>query len=125
MLIEMHTMAEMIDTMVLPGGYAYFGVLADASAKAKTAGIRVVPQVAAANDVGKLIAVLRKSATALRSAVGKAESLHHDAEKQARFLTSSGADAMATVRSASDALELAIGDEYWPLPRYREMLFPV
>jgi glutamine synthetase len=125
MLIEMHTMAEMIDTMVLPGGYAYLGVLADASAKAKTAGITVVPQVAAANDVGRLVAALRKYATALHVAVGKAESLHHDAEKQAGFLTSSGADAMATVRSASDALELAIGDEYWPLPRYREMLFPV
>jgi len=25
----------------------------------------------------------------------------------------------------SDALELIVGDEYWPLPKYREMLFPV
>ncbi len=32
---------------------------------------------------------------------------------------------MAEVRAASDALELLIGDEYWPLPKYREMLFPV
>ena len=125
MLIEMHTMAEMIDTMVLPGGYAYVGMLADASAKAKAAGITVVPQVAAANEVGKLIAQLRKSTAALHAALGKAESLHQDAERQARFLTASGADAMAAVRLASDALELAIGDEYWPLPRYREMLFPV
>ena len=125
MLIEMHTMAEMIDTMVLPGGYAYLGVLADASAKAKTAGITVVPQVAAANEVGKLITELHKSGAALHAAVDKAELLHHDAERQAALLTSRGADAMAKVRSASDALELVIGDEYWPLPRYREMLFPV
>ena len=32
---------------------------------------------------------------------------------------------MATVRSHSDTLELKIGDDFWPLPRYREMLFPV
>ena len=32
---------------------------------------------------------------------------------------------MAAVRDVADALELAVGDEYWPLPRYREMLFPV
>jgi glutamine synthetase len=32
---------------------------------------------------------------------------------------------MAAVREASDALELAISDEQWPLPKYREMLFPV
>jgi glutamine synthetase len=115
----------MIDTMVLPGSYAYLGVLADASAKAKTAGITVVPQVAAANEVGKLITELHKSGAALHAAVDKAELLHHDAERQAAFLTSRGADAMAKVRSASDALELVIGDEYWPLPRYREMLFPV
>jgi len=25
----------------------------------------------------------------------------------------------------SDELELTVGDEYWPLPKYREMLFPV
>ena len=28
-------------------------------------------------------------------------------------------------RPRCDTLELSIGDGYWPLPRYREMLFPV
>jgi glutamine synthetase len=32
---------------------------------------------------------------------------------------------MAAVRETSDRLELLLGDEYWPLPKYREMLFPV
>jgi glutamine synthetase len=32
---------------------------------------------------------------------------------------------MAAVRGIADAIELTIGDEYWPLPRYREMVFPV
>ena len=45
--------------------------------------------------------------------------------KQAKLLTTAGADAMAEVRGCSDALELKIADELWPLPKYREMLFPV
>jgi glutamine synthetase len=32
---------------------------------------------------------------------------------------------MAAVRAACDAVEVSIDDELWPLPKYREMLFPV
>ena len=34
-------------------------------------------------------------------------------------------DTMGEVRDACDALETVVADEFWPLPRYREMLFPV
>jgi glutamine synthetase len=30
---------------------------------------------------------------------------------------------MDKVRGNADALELEVADEYWPLPKYREMLF--
>jgi len=29
------------------------------------------------------------------------------------------------VRKDCDALELSVSDDSWPLPKYREMLFPV
>jgi glutamine synthetase len=125
MLIEMHTLAEMVNTMVLPAGYGYLGSLAAAAAQAKSAGVRPAPQREAASAAGVLVAALQKHAVALVRAIDKAESMHHDAEKQARFLTADGADAMEAVRTASDKLEINIGDGYWPLPRYREMLFPV
>jgi glutamine synthetase len=32
---------------------------------------------------------------------------------------------MAEVRKSCDALELMVSDDCWPLPKYREMLFPV
>ena len=51
--------------------------------------------------------------------------VHHEPGKQARFLTSTGADSMAAARETCDALELTVSDELWPLPKYREMLFPV
>ena len=125
MLIEMHTLAEMANTMVLPAGYAYAGSLATAAAHAKSAGVTPVPQRLAANEAGVMVAAVQKSTAALVKAIAKAESMHHDPEKQARFLTADGAGAMEAVRNASDALEINVGDGYWPLPRYREMLFPV
>ena len=125
MLIEMHTQAQMVRTMVLPAGYAYAGMLAAAASDAKAAGIKSVPQVAEANLIGAAITSLQGRREALDAAIVRAEGMHDHLDKQARFLTKEGADAMAAVRDVADALELAIGDDYWPLPRYREMLFPV
>ena len=67
----------------------------------------------------------RRSARELAKVIAKAEGMHDDLVAQATYLTSTGCDTMADVRDAVDALELTVGDEFWPLPRYREMLFPV
>src|ERR687890_246174 len=61
----------------------------------------------------------------LPGVLGEAEGMHDDVVAQGKLLTTQGADRIADVRSASDTLELAIGDDQWPLPKYREMLFPV
>ena len=55
----------------------------------------------------------------------KAEHMHEDPTKAAMLLTHEGADIMADVRAACDALEVLVADDVWPLPKYREMLFPV
>ena len=125
MLIELHTLREMIDTLVLPAAFSYSGSLAEAAAQAKAAGITVIPQIEAANEIGKAIQVLQKARAALGKIIDKADSMHDEPEKLAQLLTSSGADAMAEVRAASDTLEVMIDDERWHLPKYREMLFPV
>ena len=125
MLIEMHTLKEMIDTIVLPAAFEYSGTLAASAANAVTAGIKIVPQVAAANELGALIESLRERRKALVDAIEKAEGLHDDLAKQAKFLTSTGADAMLAVREVSDQIELSVADDCWPLPKYREILFPV
>ena len=125
MLIEMHTLKEIVDTLVLPAAYAYAGTLASAAAQAAQAGIKVVPQVEAANEVGRMIESLCEHDRELEAVLEKAEGMHDDLPKQAKLLTSKGADAMAAVRSCCDALELKVADELWPLPKYREMLFPV
>jgi glutamine synthetase len=125
MLIELHTLREMVDTMVLPAAYSYAGTLASSAAQAKAAGIKEIPQVERANEIGKLARELKAGRETLSKVIDKAESSHDDPTKAANLLTSQGADAIEKVRAASDALELLIADDHWPLPKYREMLFPV
>ncbi|MGZ8378722.1 MAG: glutamine synthetase III family protein [Gemmatirosa sp.] len=125
MLIELHTLAQMIDTIVLPAGYAYASALARGAAHAKQAGITQVPQVAAAERVGHVLVQLDAARTTLLAVIEQADSTHDDPGVCARLLTGEGADAMAAVRAGCDALELLVPDDQWPLPKYREMLFPV
>jgi glutamine synthetase len=125
MLIELHTMREIVDTMVIPAAYSYLNEITDSASKAKTAGLAVVPQVTTANQVGELVQELQEYREDLSDVIARAEALHEDCVAQGELLTSEGADTMAEVRKVCDALELCVGDEYWPLPKYREMLFPV
>jgi glutamine synthetase len=125
MFIELHTLREVIDTMVLPAAFSYSGSLLEAAAQAKTARVTAVPQVEAANHLGKLIKELQRQRAALEKVIAKAEAMHDKPEALGEFLTSTAADTMAAVRAASDAVEVAVDDDCWPLPKYREMLFPV
>jgi glutamine synthetase len=125
MLIELHTMREMVDTLVLPAALEYVGSLATSAAQAKAAGIPVIPQLEPATRIGKLVQELQTARTTLGKVIEKAEGMHDELEQQAELLTHLGADSIAAVRHACDALELNVDDELWPLPKYREMLFPV
>ena len=125
MLIELHTMREMVDTLVLPAAFTYANGLIDSASRAKGAGVNAAPQVTQANRVNKLIAELQKQRNAMEAVLDKAEGMHDSIDKQAKLLTSAGADTMAAVRAAADAIELSVADNCWPLPKYREMLFPV
>lgn len=124
-LIELHTLQQMVDTQILPATYAYVGQIAQSAGQGAAAGINMQPLVDAANAVTKQVSVLQKKRTELAKAITKAEGMHEDIVAQADFLTGPACDVMDEVRTAVDGLELSIGDEFWPLPRYREMLFPV
>jgi glutamine synthetase len=125
MLIELHTLRELVDTFVVPAALRYTGTLAASAAQAKAAGITAVPQAGIANKVGGMIESLLKDRETLAGVIAKAESMHDDPAAQAQLLTSKGADTMQAVRDGCDEIELMVSDGDWPLPKYREMLFPV
>ncbi|MBV6519953.1 MAG: Glutamine synthetase [Gemmatimonadaceae bacterium] len=125
LLIEMHTLKEIVDTQILPAAFAYLAVLTQSAAEAKSAGIRVIPQLDAANDLGTIVRNARAKRELMAGVLEKAERMHAHPEKAAKLLTSDGAETMGALRAACDAIELSIADDAWPLPKYREMLFPV
>ena len=126
MLIEMHTLREMVDTIVLPAAFSYSGSLAASAAQAKSAGIKNVPQVDAANEIGALITSSREASHALGKVIDKAEGMHDDlreagevAHGRRRGRDGRGARVLRRARAHR------VATSCWPLPKYREMLFPV
>jgi glutamine synthetase len=125
LLIEMHTLLQMVDTQILPACYTYLGEIAGDAGRGAASGINLQPLITAANQTSAQVAALQQARADLGKAIAKADALHDDLVAQGAFIASTGREAMDAVRRASDALELSVGDSYWPLPRYREMLFPV
>ena len=121
LLIEVDTLRSMIDTQILPSCYAYHGDLASGVAAAKAAGV-TAPQAETLNRLGTLIATLQTKRTALEKAAHVAESKGTEEEK-AKALSLDVSTTMADLRGTCDELESIVADDYWPLPKYREMLF--
>jgi glutamine synthetase len=121
LMIEVDTLRSMIDTQILPATYAYHGMLAQSVAAAKAAGT-TAPQSETLNRISSLIGGLQMKRQSLESGVHKAESLGSEEEK-ARAFSLDVSTAMLEARAICDELEAVVADDFWPLPKYREMLF--
>jgi glutamine synthetase len=119
--IEVDTLRSMVDTLILPACYGYFGMLAGTVASAKAAGV-TAPQSDSLNRLSTLIASLQSKRKTMEEAAHHAEALKSEEDK-ARALSREVSAAMLDVRSVCDELESIVADDYWPLPKYREMLF--
>lgn len=118
--IEADTLKHLIDSQVLPACFAYQGMLAQTVASAKAAGVKA-PQFDTLTALTDLIIQLQERRKTLDQAVEKAESKTSEEEK-AKIFSLDVATAMQSVRETSDALEGIVSDDYWPMPKYREML---
>jgi glutamine synthetase len=121
LMIEVDTLRHMVDTQILPACFAYHGVLAQGVASAKAAGVNA-PQTEVLARITKLLGDLSARRTALESAWHKVETLGSEEDK-AKHLSKDVSSVMLEVRMACDELEAIVADDFWPLPKYREMLF--
>jgi glutamine synthetase len=119
--IEVESLGQIVDTMILPTALKYHTMLAQGAAAAKSAGL-TAPQSEVAEHLAKLIAQLTTRKHALHAAFLSAEAKATE-EAKAEALAHEVSDAMLAVREICDALEGVVADELWPLPKYREMLF--
>lgn len=121
LLIEIDTLCSMVETQILPAAYAYHGMLAAAVLNCKSLGT-TAPQADVLTRLGALIASLQTKRTVLEASLHKIEGLSSEEEK-AVLLAHDITLAMSDVRQVCDELESIVADDYWPLPKYREMLF--
>ncbi|MGZ3771221.1 MAG: glutamine synthetase III family protein [Bdellovibrio sp.] len=121
MQIEVDCLKQIIDTQILPAAYMYHGTLARAAADAKAAGVKA-PQTGTLNKLTELLETLNAKRGTLTDSASKAEALH-DEYKKAEMYSQSVATVMMEVRDVCDEIESITADDFWPLPKYREMLF--
>ncbi len=128
--IEANTLNEMVNASIVPPGFEYEKLLSGALSKLarleKEANMKL--ETAALNnqkehlsDVVSKIYYVRRNANEMAKLLEKARDLHH--EERAKVYFEELKPLMEHIRKHSDALECVISDEYWDLPKYREMLF--
>jgi glutamine synthetase len=119
--IEGETTAEIASTMVVPAAVRYLNDLLAAAERGAALGTDVS---GLRRTVEKVNGLVNRLTAALDTLVEQNEELGGDtAHSKAYHMRDHIVPAMAAVRAAVDGLEKVVPDDFWPLPRYREMLF--
>jgi len=109
----------MAKTLLYPAAMSYLSELATTVSAASLVGVEL--ETVLMKIVAEEANALLTSATELESAVEA-----HDfetVEAHMHYCADTLRPLMNAVREHADALEAEVGDAYWPLPKYREMLF--
>jgi glutamine synthetase len=122
--IEAETLASMVDTIIVSAAMK--------EQHATALSIKALTEVSPSSDVSEQAARLslvsqgigdllskRKDLTALLARVANQAT----EEEKAHTLSGEVLTLMTQIRAVSDRLEDVISDDFWPLPKYREMLF--
>jgi glutamine synthetase len=111
--IEAETTASMARTMILPAALRHAELLDDAGDGAGIGKLK--------DELSGITETLIEGIFALEKAND-----HEGPEggvKHATYMRDTVIPAMTTVRGASDKLERIVADDFWPVPKYSEMLF--
>ena len=117
--VEAKTTAELAKTVLYPASMAYVSDLVSSISGAASIGVEF--------ETGP-VKIIAAEANSLMAAVSKLESAMEleefdTTEAHMQYCAGTVRGLMDDVRQHADALESEVADEYWPLPKYREMLF--
>ncbi|MEQ1876395.1 MAG: glutamine synthetase III [Bdellovibrionia bacterium] len=119
--IEMGTLSELVNAYVIPAIEKQMGVLSNTADTLSIASVKTAynKRVKALEEtLGDVMSGLEKLETALTKIRAG-----HDEAKKMRGLSNDAQPLAAALRDAADRAEQLVSDEFWPLPKYREMLF--
>ncbi len=123
--IEAKTMEELVYNQIIPAAVRYQSGLIDDLSKAKQAGLSrkvVKTQEEIIEKLAKHISSAYALTGELTEASAKAEAIQ-SLRKQAIAYAKEVKPKFELIREHVDELELYVADDYWPLPKYREMLW--
>jgi glutamine synthetase len=120
--IEIETMRMLVDSYVAPAATAYLSDMAETAANlAKLSGVEKGPVEGSVKKVAELLKELSEKRAVMESGFSATASAGEEA--RAKALAEKVLPAMYALRDVCDRIETAVGNAYWPLPKYREMLF--
>ena len=119
--IEGEMAAELASTMIMPAATRYLSDLLTLSERAAGQGMKTEGVNGTAKAVNALVDELADTLGVLvkQNAELGGDNLHSKAEHMWKNIV----PAMLGVRGVVDQLEKLVPDDYWPMPKYREMLF--
>jgi glutamine synthetase len=123
--IESRTIEELAMNQILPAAIKYQTDLFSNLSKAKNAGLPASAtsiQKVLAKEVSGHIEGIYSGLEAMRKARSAAEKID-DSRNKAITFCEKVKPFFEDIRSHVDSLELVVEDDYWPLPKYRELLF--
>lgn len=124
--LEAATMLEMSKKQLLPAVMAYSKFLADSINSMNATGVMVDISLQAQllTEISKLGVELKRQTGELENAVAMVEQEQNITKKAEKYRDEVCAQ-MAKMRETADKLETMVGEEYWPIPTYSDLLFGV
>lgn len=120
--VEAQTMLALGRQLVLPAVYAHQRLLAQTVAATETAGVTDKDSKVALKEICARSTEINESVEKLAACVLELERKGFGKEG-AQYAGATLAPAMNQLREALDRAEKVVADDFWPLPKYREMLF--
>ncbi|KAJ2774590.1 hypothetical protein IWQ56_000519, partial [Coemansia nantahalensis] len=115
-----------VGQQILPAAMEYRKSLAESAAALKAVGVEASPEIDTLNQLTPLTKDLQAAFAALQAATRELlEEEGDDANAHAQAAHDHVAPAIARARDAADALETAVADKFWPLPKYTELLLTI
>ena len=122
--IEAHTVTDMVKHQYAPAVMAFIKFLCDTAASKKNIGIDADVETETAERATALEKAMVSSCGELCDLLGQASSFS-DAKETAVFFHDKVLAKMNEIRAVVDELETFVGDDFWPVPTYGDILFSV
>ena len=125
--IEARVIGDICLNHIIPAATAYLNVLAENLSTGRQVFGDEAKVLCRASDqtYRKIAGLINSLGDAVAALVEERRKANHipDISERARLYSTAVMDAMNVVRESADNLEMLVDDAYWPLPKYRELLY--